>query len=185
MAVELRKLLTLVVEKEAGGLRLAVGAPPCLRVRGVLCPLSLPDLSDEDLLRYLDGIAPARVRRAFARQGVCAFELSFERTRLFVTASRERIELRALHAAGHAIRELDRRLARRLDMPLRPYSSDPELARDAARFTASFGLRVREGKRRFSAAWRGRAYARAVRDEHERAAELCRFLLDVLDDRFA
>lgn len=185
MAAELRKLLNLVVEKEAGELRLEVGAPPCLRMGGFLRPLNLPELSDADLLRYLDGIAPARARRVFARAGLCAFELSLDRTRFFITASRERIELRALHAPLPEIRELDRRVARRLDMPLRPYAAELRWAREVERFTSSFGLRVEEGRDVLRARYRNRAYARPAGRGSERAAELCRFILDILDERFA
>ena len=88
MAVGLDKLLQLVLDKKATELRLTVGSPPLVRLRGAFRPLNLPPPTPEDTLRFLGAIAPASSRRAFDLKGSCEFGLPFGRDSHFlVTAS--------------------------------------------------------------------------------------------------
>lgn len=190
MAVELRKLLQLAVDKEAGELRFTVGAPPSVRLRSGLRPLNLPVLTPEDTLRFLKGMAPVTGMQEFKDEGACSFDFAFDTTASFrVTAFLQEghCSLTATLVPHQApvIRDLDRRLSRRLDMPLRPYSSDLRLALSAAEFASSFGfsggMSPEKAPRTLFASYRDKKYERPVKDEAHLAAELCRFILDVLD----
>ena len=87
MAVELRKLLQLAVDKETGELRFTVGAPPSVRLRSGLRPLNLPVLTPEDTLRFLKGMAPVTGMQEFKDEGACSFDFAFDTTASFrVTA---------------------------------------------------------------------------------------------------
>ncbi|HLY12079.1 MAG TPA: hypothetical protein VKW04_22445 [Planctomycetota bacterium] len=193
MTVNLRKLLELMLHKRASAMLLTVGAPPALRLQGDLRPLNLPPLTPEDTLHYLKVIAPERSREELQEKGTCTFDIAFDkRANVSVTAVKKgnhcNLEARLVltPAPGTPIlRDLDRRISRRLDMPLRPYCSDLGLAETAIQFAASFGFvcKLKESRDHSAlfATYRDRTYERPVRDPAEKAAELCQFLLDILD----
>jgi len=58
MAVELNKLLQLVVDKNASDLHLTVGIPPTVRLHGNLRPLNLPPLTNDDTVAFMKALAP-------------------------------------------------------------------------------------------------------------------------------
>jgi len=86
MAVELSKLLQLVVDKKASELRISVEEPPSVVFRGVLRPLNLPPLTIHDTLRFMKSIAPEGCLREFEDKGSCEFGYPFEKKgHFFVT----------------------------------------------------------------------------------------------------
>ena len=60
MAVEISKLLDLVVSKNASDLHLTVGLPPTVRLHGRLRPLNLPPLTQEDTVSFMRALASDR-----------------------------------------------------------------------------------------------------------------------------
>ena len=100
VAVELRKMLELVVEKQASELELTPGTPPSVRLRGRFRPLNLPPLDPVDTLRYFHQIAPDGSRREFESGGATEFGFSAKERHFLATVSSEgnhcRIKLRLI-----------------------------------------------------------------------------------------
>ncbi|MEK7448511.1 MAG: type IV pilus twitching motility protein PilT [Planctomycetota bacterium] len=78
MAVEINKLLDLVVGKEASDLHLTVGLPPMLRLHGRLRPLNLPPLQPEETIGYMKAITSERHQQEIKEKGGCDFGFAFE-----------------------------------------------------------------------------------------------------------
>lgn len=86
MAIELNKLLNLVVEKDASDLHLTVGTPPIIRHHGRLKPLDLPPLTPQDTTAYKDQIVTEdRHKKQFEERAGCNLTLAFEQKARFRT----------------------------------------------------------------------------------------------------
>jgi twitching motility protein PilT len=86
MAIELNKLLQLVVDKKASDLHLTVGIPPTVRLHGNLRPLNLPPLSAQDTVDFMKAITPERCQQELKEKGGCDFGFAFEKKARFRTA---------------------------------------------------------------------------------------------------
>ncbi len=112
MAVELSKLLQLVVDKKATELKLLVGAPPSVLLNGNLRPLNLPPLTPDDTLRFMRAIAPERSQQEFSEGGVCEFGFDFEKkahffVSVFMHGGHCGIKLRNVPKRLHALDDED------------------------------------------------------------------------------
>ena len=87
MAVELTKLLQLVIDKKASELQLTSGLPPTIILRGNRRPLNLPPLTPNEVVSLLRGGAPAPVIQEFKEKGRCEFGWPFRDAHFFVTGS--------------------------------------------------------------------------------------------------
>ena len=83
MAVELNKLLNLVVEKKASDLHLTVGIPPTIRISGRLKPLNVPPLSPDDTVGFMKAITPERCQQELKEKGGADFGFAFEKKARF------------------------------------------------------------------------------------------------------
>ena len=86
MAVELNKLLQLVVDKKASDLHLTVGQAPTLRLHGNLRQLNLPALTPDDTISFMKAITPERAQQELKEKGGCDFGFSFEKKARFRVA---------------------------------------------------------------------------------------------------
>ena len=86
MAVELNKLLQLVVDKKASDLHLTCGIPPSVRLHGNLRPLNLPPLTPDDTISFMKAITPERSQQELKEKGGCDFGFSFEKKARFRVA---------------------------------------------------------------------------------------------------
>ncbi|MBI4566117.1 MAG: type IV pilus twitching motility protein PilT [Planctomycetes bacterium] len=86
MAVELNKLLNLVVEKRASDLHLTVGIPPTIRLNGRLKPLNTPPLTPDDTVGFMKSIAPERCQQELKEKGGADFGFAFEKKARFRVA---------------------------------------------------------------------------------------------------
>jgi len=86
MAVELNKLLNLVVEKKASDLHLTVGLPPTVRLHSNLRPLNLPPLTTDDTISFMKAITPERCQQELKEKGGCDFGFAFEKKARFRVA---------------------------------------------------------------------------------------------------
>jgi hypothetical protein len=198
MIFHLDKLLDLTVVKQASDLQFRVGQCPGVTIGGKARFLNLPVLSPEDTLRLLTEIAPRERLQDLQASGSCEFDFDFEGRALFHVSARiaagvceillhldRNIEASSLRQLP--ISDLDRRLSRRLDLPLRPYSSILRLARSVEGFVSTFGLHVEiaesDGRKVLSAWYGSHHYERPIAREEDLPVELCSFILDVLDAR--
>ncbi|RPH37762.1 MAG: type IV pili twitching motility protein PilT, partial [Planctomycetota bacterium] len=86
MAVELNKLLQLVVDKRASDLHLTCGLPPSVRLHGNLRPLNLPPLTPDDTISFMKAITPERCQQELKEKGGCDFGFAFEKKARFRVA---------------------------------------------------------------------------------------------------
>ncbi|HTF56444.1 MAG TPA: PilT/PilU family type 4a pilus ATPase, partial [Planctomycetota bacterium] len=86
MAVELNKLLNLVVEKKASDLHLTVGIPPTIRISGRLKPLNVPPLTSDDTVAFMKAITPERCQQELKEKGGADFGFAFEKKARFRVA---------------------------------------------------------------------------------------------------
>ena len=86
MAVELNKLLQLVVEKRASDLHLTVGIPPTVRLHGNLRPLNLPPLTPDDTVAFMKAITPERCQQELKEKGGADFGFAYEKKARFRVA---------------------------------------------------------------------------------------------------
>ncbi|MHC4606381.1 MAG: type IV pilus twitching motility protein PilT, partial [Planctomycetota bacterium] len=86
MAVELNKLLQLVVDKKASDLHLTVGIPPSVRLHGNLRPLNVPPLTPEDTTSFMKAITPERIQQQLKEKGGGDFGFAFENKARFRVA---------------------------------------------------------------------------------------------------
>jgi len=86
MAVELNKLLQLVVEKKASDLHLTVGIPPTVRLHGNLRPLNLPPLTPDDTVAFMKAITPERIQQEIKEKGGGDFGFAYEKKARFRVA---------------------------------------------------------------------------------------------------
>src|SRR5262245_416674 len=86
MAVELNKLLNLVVDKKASDLHLTVGLPPTIRLHGNLRPLNLPPLASDDTVSFMKAITPERCQQEIKEKGGADFGFAFEKKARFRVA---------------------------------------------------------------------------------------------------
>ncbi len=88
MALDLHKLLRLVLDRRGTELSLRAGDVPAVRMKGTLRPLQAPLLSPHDPLNYLRIIAPAPALTEYRIRGRCEFGLPFGGAHFLVTATR-------------------------------------------------------------------------------------------------
>jgi twitching motility protein PilT len=87
MAIELNKLLQLMVDKDASDLHLTVGLPPTIRHHGRLKPINSPALTPADTIAYKDVIITSeRHKKQLQERGGCDLALAFETKARFRTA---------------------------------------------------------------------------------------------------
>jgi twitching motility protein PilT len=86
MAVELNKLLNLVVDKKASDLHLTCGLPPTVRLHSNLRPLNLPPLTPDDTVSFMKAITPERCQQELKEKGGCDFGFAFEKKARFRVA---------------------------------------------------------------------------------------------------
>ncbi|HLF95199.1 MAG TPA: type IV pili twitching motility protein PilT, partial [Planctomycetota bacterium] len=86
MAVELNKLLQLVVDKKASDLHLTVGLPPTVRLHGNLRPLNLPPLTPDDTVSFMKAISPERIQQELKEKGGGDFGFAYEKKARFRVA---------------------------------------------------------------------------------------------------
>jgi twitching motility protein PilT len=86
MAVELNKLLQLVVDKNASDLHLTVGIPPTVRLHGNLRPLNLPPLTNDDTVAFMKALAPERIQQEVKEKGGGDFGFAYEKKARFRVA---------------------------------------------------------------------------------------------------
>jgi twitching motility protein PilT len=86
MAVELNKLLQLVVDKKASDLHLTVGIPPTVRLHGNLRPLNLPALTSDDTVAFMKAITPERIQQELKEKGGGDFGFAYEKKARFRVA---------------------------------------------------------------------------------------------------
>jgi twitching motility protein PilT len=86
MAVELNKLLQLVVDKKASDLHLTVGLPPTVRLHGNLRPLNLPALTPDDTVGFMKAITPERIQQELKEKGGGDFGFAYEKKARFRVA---------------------------------------------------------------------------------------------------
>jgi twitching motility protein PilT len=83
MAVELNKLLNLVVDKRASDMHLTVGIPPTIRISGRLKPLNTPPLTNDDTVAFMKAITPERCQQELKEKGGADFGFAFEKKARF------------------------------------------------------------------------------------------------------
>lgn len=86
MAVDITKLLLLMVEKGSSDLHLTVGVPPVIRLHGELKQLNLPPLTPEDTMQYMKAITPERYQQELKEKGGADFGFAYEDKARFRTA---------------------------------------------------------------------------------------------------
>ena len=83
MAIELNKLLDVLVEKGASDLHLAVGLPPVIRLHGRLRQLNVPPLSSDDTVAFMKSITSERHQLEIKEKGGCDFGFAYEKKARF------------------------------------------------------------------------------------------------------
>jgi twitching motility protein PilT len=83
MAVELNKLLQLVVDKNASDLHLTVGNPPIIRLHGSLRKLNIPELTNDDTTAYMKAITSDSKQQEVQSKGGCDLGFAFEKKARF------------------------------------------------------------------------------------------------------
>lgn len=198
MALQLSLFMDLVLEKKADELHIHPGVSPRVLLGGKMRPLYMEPLKAEETLQLFGEIAPKERLHELESNGSSEFSFTFEGLAMFRVSARmaEGQCGFVLHLEGTylsspelhlPVTDLDRRLSRRLDLPLKPYSSNIRLAKSVWDFAAGFGLRnevVESGGRKVLKAWNSHSdqkYERPLRDEVDLPGELCRFILDILE----
>lgn len=88
MAVDLYRLLQLVLDKKSRELKVGVGLPPWILIRKDWRPLNLPVLTSLDVSTILTRIAPPPALQAYQEKGTCEFGLPFQaKAHFFVTVT--------------------------------------------------------------------------------------------------
>jgi len=91
LAVDLEKILRLVVSRNCSDVHFHVGRPPTVRLDGRLRSLDLPVLNPDDTQRVVELITPERCRREVQEEGGADFAYPFENgVRFRVAVYRER-----------------------------------------------------------------------------------------------
>jgi len=91
MALEINRLLDVVIRENASDLHLCVGRPPVIRLHGQLRSLSLPSLTPEDTVAMMKSIASERGQQELAERGGSDFGFAYsEAARFRVSIFRER-----------------------------------------------------------------------------------------------
>ena len=86
MAIELNKLLQLLVDKKSSDLHLTVGIPPTIRLHGNLRPLNLPPLTNDDTIGFMKAITPERCQQELKEKGSTDFGFAYEKKARFRVA---------------------------------------------------------------------------------------------------
>jgi twitching motility protein PilT len=75
--IQIDRLLETVVRQKASDLHLAVGRPPCLRLRGGIRELQTKPLEPEDTTALMKSITPERVQQEFEESGSGDFGFAY------------------------------------------------------------------------------------------------------------
>jgi twitching motility protein PilT len=75
--IQIDRLLETVVRQKASDLHLAVGRPPCLRLRGGLRELQTKPLEPEDTMALMKSITPERIQQEFEETGSGDFGFAY------------------------------------------------------------------------------------------------------------
>ncbi len=91
MAVEINRLLDVVIRENASDLHLTVGRPPVIRLHGTLRSLSLAELGPDDTVAMMKSIASERHQQELSERGGSDFGFAYsEAARFRVSIFRER-----------------------------------------------------------------------------------------------
>ncbi len=94
MAVEINKLLDLVVEKNASDLHITVGRPPTIRLHGDLISVNIPELNGDDTLRMMKSITSEKHQQELQEKGGADFGFAFgEKARFRVAVYKQKGEV--------------------------------------------------------------------------------------------
>ncbi len=89
--VEMKELLSIVVERNASDLHLAIGKPPVLRIDGVLKYLDVDSLTSENTERFMKAVTSERHQQKIEEMGGTDFGFSFGNIARFrISVFRER-----------------------------------------------------------------------------------------------
>lgn len=77
MAIEISKLLDVVIRERGSDLHLAVGKPPTIRLNGDLRPLQLRPLTPEDTVQLMRSITPERHQQELQEEGGADFGFTY------------------------------------------------------------------------------------------------------------
>jgi twitching motility protein PilT len=86
MAVELTKLLDVVVGQGASDLHLTVGLPPMIRLYGRLRPLTHPPLSDDDTVGFMRSLTSEKHQQELKEKGGVDLGFAYEKKARFRVA---------------------------------------------------------------------------------------------------
>src|SRR5438270_2533636 len=75
--IQIDRLLETVVRQKASDLHLAVGRPPCLRLRGGIRELQTKPLEPEDTMALMKSITPERIQQEFEETGSGDFGFAY------------------------------------------------------------------------------------------------------------
>ncbi|MFA5794338.1 MAG: type IV pilus twitching motility protein PilT [Candidatus Brocadiia bacterium] len=111
MAIELNKLLDVVVDKGASDLHLAVGLPPVIRLHGRLRQLNVPALTQDDTTAFMKSITSERSQIEIKEKGGCDFGFAYEkkarfRVSVFTQKGNTGLTLRQIPTKLRSIEEL-------------------------------------------------------------------------------
>jgi len=91
MAIEISKLLDVVIRERGSDLHLAVGKPPTIRLHGDLRPLQTRPLTPEDTVQLMRSITPERHQQELQEEGGADFGFSYnEQARFRVSLFKQR-----------------------------------------------------------------------------------------------
>jgi len=94
MAIEINRLLDVVIRENASDLHCHVGRPPTIRLHGDLRALNLAPLSGEDTMAMMKSITSERHQRELAEKGGADFGFAYsEAARFRVSIFRERAQV--------------------------------------------------------------------------------------------
>ena len=77
MALELNKLLDLVIQRNASDIHLEVGLPPTVRLHGSMRPLNSPLLTLDDTTAFMKSISPERCQQELKEKGGADFGFAY------------------------------------------------------------------------------------------------------------
>jgi len=86
MAVELNKLLDVVIDQGASDLHLTVGLPPMIRVHSHLKPLNHPPLTNDDTIAFMRSVTSERHQQELKEKGGCDLAFAYEKKARFRVA---------------------------------------------------------------------------------------------------
>jgi twitching motility protein PilT len=86
LALDIEKILRMVVSRNCSDVHFHVGRPPTVRLDGRVRSLDLPDMTPDDTREVMEQITPERCKRELEQRGGTDFGFSFEDAGRFRTA---------------------------------------------------------------------------------------------------